>query len=182
MFDHACGQCGKTFVSKYKLNQHNRYHQEMKCDECGEMFKKGNFAGHLKVHADSVVTCQICAKTFSRTDNLKTHVIKCHEENLEQHKCEICEKTFANRRYLKEHMNMHTGAPRKQCKYCEKDFTAKSNLHRHVKKCHPNPKLIENTHGFIMLEKSPDRNPVQNLKLKNPKAFNCETCDFTSKL
>ena len=92
------------------------------------------------------------------------------------------EKIFANRKYLKQHMDMHTGAPRKQCKYCEKDFTAKSNLHRPVKKCHPTPKLIENTHGFIMLEKSPDRNPVQNLKLKNPKAFNCETCDFTSKL
>ena len=76
---------------------------------------------------------------------------------------------------------MHTGAPRKQCKYCEKDFTDRSNLHRHVKKCHPNPKLIENTRGFIMLEKSPDRNPVQHLKHKNPKAFNCETCDFTSK-
>ena len=145
------------------------------------MFKKGHIARHQKVHTDSVVTCQICAKTFSRTDNLKTHVIKCHEENLEQHKCDICEKTFADRQYLKEHMNMHTGAPRKQCKYCEKDFTDRSNLHRHVKKCHPNPKLIENTQGFIMLEKSPDRNPVQHLKHKNPKAFNCETCDFTSK-
>ena len=32
-----------------------------------------------------------------------------------------------------------------------------------------------------MLEKSPERNPVQHLKHKNPKAFNCETCDFTSK-
>ena len=112
---------------------------------------------------------------------MQTHVIKCHEENLEQHKCDICEKTFANRQYLKQHMDMHTGAPRKQCKYCEKDFTDQSNLHRHVRKCHPTPKLIENAHGFIMLEKSPDRNPVQHLKPKNPKAFNCETCDFTSK-
>ena len=171
----------KTFLSKSKLNQHNKWHQDKKCDECGKVFKKGNFARHLKVHADSVITCQICAKTFSRTDSLQTHVIKCHEENLEQHKCDICEKTFANRQYLKQHMDMHTGAPRKQCKYCEKDFTDQSNLHRHVRKCHPTPKLIENAHGFIMLEKSPDRNPVQHLKPKNPKAFNCETCDFTSK-
>ena len=181
MFDYACGECEKTFSSKSKLNQHNKWHQDKKCDECGKVFKKGNFARHLKVHADSVITCQICAKTFSRTDSLQTHVIKCHEENSEQHKCDICEKTFANRQYLKQHMDMHTGAPRKQCKYCEKDFTDQSNLHRHVRKCHPTPKLIENAHGFIMLEKSPDRNPVQHLKPKNPKAFNCETCDFTSK-
>ena len=113
MFDHACAECGKTFLSKSKLNQHNKWHQDKKCDECGKVFKKGNFARHLKVHADSVITCQICAKTFSRTDSLQTHVIKCHEENLEQHKCDICEKTFANRQYLKQHMDMHTGAPRK---------------------------------------------------------------------
>ena len=181
MFDYACGECEKTFSSKSKLNQHNKWHQDKKCDECGKVFKKGNFARHLKVHADSVITCQICAKTFSRTDSLQTHVIKCHEENLEQHKCDICEKTFANRQYLKQHMDMHTGAPRKQCKYCEKDFTDQSNLHRHLRKWHPTPKLIENANGFIMLEKSPDRNPVQHLKPKNPKAFNCETCDFTSK-
>ena len=119
MFDHACAECGKTFLSKSKLNQHNKWHQEMTCDECRKVFKKGNFARHLKVHADGVITCQICAKTFSRTDSLQTHVIKCHEESLEQHKCDICEKTFADRQYLKQHMDMLAGAPRKQCKYCE---------------------------------------------------------------
>ena len=108
MFDHAC-ECGKTFVSKSKLNQHSKWHQEIKCDECGKVFKKGNFARHLKVHANSVITCQICAKNFSRTDNLQTHMIKCHEENLEQYKCDICEKTYANRQYLKQHMDMHRG-------------------------------------------------------------------------
>ena len=135
----------KTFVSGSKLNQHNnQLHEEMKCGECGKMFKKGNFARHSKVHADSnsVFTCQICAKTFSRTDNLHAHVTKCHEENLDLYKCDTCEKTFSQKQYLKLHMDIHTGAPRKQCKYCDKDFTDKSNLHRHVKKCHPTPKVI----------------------------------------
>ena len=53
--------------------------------------QKGNFARHRKVHTDSnsVFTCQICAKTFSRTDNLHAHVTKCHEENLELYKCVV---------------------------------------------------------------------------------------------
>ena len=80
-------------------------------------------------------------------------VTKCHEENLEQYKCDTCEKTFSQKQYLKLHMDIHTGAPRKQCKYCDKDFSDKIHLRRHVKKCHPTPKVIENTHGFIMLEK-----------------------------
>ena len=185
MFEHACAKCEKTFVSKSKLNQHNtQWHEEKKCDECGNMLKKGNFARHSKVHMDkdTMFTCQICAKTFNRKDNLHTHVIKCHDEPLpsEQYKCDDCEKTFSQKRYLKEHMDTHTAAPRKQCKYCEKDFTAKTNLQRHVRKCHPTPKVLENTQGFIMLEKSPDRNPVQQLKPKD-KAFSCETCDFKTK-
>ena len=181
MFEHACAKCEKTFLSRSKLNQHsNQLHEEIKCDKCGKMFKKGNFARHHKVHADSsVFRCQICAKTFSRTDNLHAHVNKCHEENLELFKCDTCEKTFSQKRYLKLHMDIHTGAPQKQCKYCEKDFSDKSHLHRHVKKCHPAPNVIKNTQGFIMLEKSPERNPIQHLKPKN-KAFNCETCDFKS--
>ena len=96
MFEHACGKCEKTFASRSKLNQHsNQLHVELKCDECGKMFKKGNFARHRKVNADcdSVSRCQICAKTFSRTDNMHAHVNKCHEENLELYKCDTCEKT-----------------------------------------------------------------------------------------
>ena len=129
VFEHACAKCEKTFVSKSKLNQHNtQWHEEKKCDECGNMLKKGNFARHSKVHMDkdTMFTCQICAKTFNRKDNLHTHVIKCHDEPLpsEQYKCDDCEKTFSQKRYLKEHMDTQTAAPRKQCKYCEQVYGA----------------------------------------------------------
>ena len=183
MIDHACAKCEKTFVSRYKLNQHNnKWHEERKCDECGKMFKKGYIARHLKVHTDNdgEFTCHICAKTFRRTDSLQGHIKRCHEEKMELYKCNTCEKTFTQKGYLKLHMNIHTGAPRKQCKYCSKDFSAGSNLLRHVKKCHPTPKVIENSQGFIMLEKSPERNPVKDFKPKKKKTFNCETCDFKS--
>ena len=134
MFEHACAKCEKTFVSRSKLNQHNnQLHEEIKCDKCGKMFKKENFARHHKVHADSSeFRCEICAKTFSRTDNLHAHVNKCHEENLELFKCDTCEKTFSQKQYLKLHIDIHTGAPRKQCKYWEKGFSDKSQLHRQL--------------------------------------------------
>ena len=47
-----------------------------------------------------------------------------------------------------------------------------------MKKCHPLPMVMENSQGFIMLEKSPEKNPVQHLKPKQ--VFICETCDFKS--
>ena len=185
MSEQVCAKCGKSFASRSKLTQHSyQWHEEKKCEECGNLFKKGNFARHRKVHMDenTVFTCQICAKTFNRMDNLQTHVNKRHYEPLpsEQHKCDVCEKTFSQKSYLKQHMDTHTGAPRKQCKHCDKDFTAKTNLQRHVKKCHPNTKIIKNTLGFIMLEKSPDKNVGRGLKPNN-KYFNCETCDYKTK-
>ena len=111
MFEHVCAKCEKSFVSRSKVNHHNiQWHEEKKCDECGNMFKKGHFARHLKIHtgSKSVFTCQICAKTFDRKDNLHTHISKCHEENLDQYNCGTCEKTFSQKRYLKEHIDIHT--------------------------------------------------------------------------
>ena len=145
------------------------------------MFKKTNFVRHLKVHTgrSNVLTCKECGKTFNRTDHFCTHVNRFHGETT-KHECGDCKKTCSQKWYLKEHMIFHTGAPRKQCKYCEKDSSSKTNLHRHVKKCHTTPKMIENTQGFIMLERSPERNSVQHLKPKS-KYFNCETCDDKSK-
>ena len=95
MFEHGCAKCEKTFVSRSKLNHHNnQLHEDRECDECGKIFKKGNFARHLKVHTDTGFTCQICAKTFNRKDKLQEHVKRLHEEEL--YKCDICEKTFAD--------------------------------------------------------------------------------------
>ena len=72
MFEHGCTKCEKTFVSRSKLNHHNnQLHEDRECDECGKIFKKGNFARHLKVHTDTGFTCQICAKTFNRKDKLQ---------------------------------------------------------------------------------------------------------------
>ena len=177
MFEHGCTKCEKTFVSRSKLNHHNnQLHEERTCDECGKIFKKKNFARHLKVHTDTGFTCHICAKTFNRKDKLQEHVKRCHEEEL--YTCDICEKTFAEERYLKIHMDIHIGAPRIQCKYCSKDFSHENNLYHHVKKFHPLPKVIENSQGFIMLEKSPEKNPVQHPKPKQ--VFNFEMCDFKS--
>ena len=177
MFEHGCAKCEKTFVSRSKLNHHNnQLHEDRECDECGKIFKKGNFARPLKVHTDTGFTCQICAKTFNRKDKLQEHIKRLHEEEL--YKCDICEKTFADESYLKIHMDIHIGAPRRQCKYCSKDFSHENNLYHHVKKFHPLPKVIENSRGFIMLEKSPEKNPVQHPKPKQ--VFNCEMCEFKS--
>ncbi|KAL1252918.1 hypothetical protein QQF64_017611 [Cirrhinus molitorella] len=84
--------------------------------------------------AASVLSCQVCQKTFTTARMLKRHV-KCHSET-KKYSCEHCGKGFNDAFDLKRHVRTHTGVRPYKCTQCVKAFTQRCSLESHLKKIH----------------------------------------------
>ena len=59
----------------------------------------------VKARKKSTIACEICCKTFSGMQSMKSHVESIHEGK-KPFKCNICDASFSQKRILKEHVNM----------------------------------------------------------------------------
>ncbi|XP_016084190.1 putative transcription factor Ovo-like 1 [Sinocyclocheilus grahami] len=84
--------------------------------------------------AASVLSCQVCQKTFTTARMLKRHV-KCHSET-KKYSCEHCGKGFNDAFDLKRHVRTHTGVRPYKCTLCVKAFTQRCSLESHLRKIH----------------------------------------------
>lgn len=73
-----CSECGKTFASNTKFQQHLLTHtgeRPFACDTCHKAFSsKFKLVRHVLIHSDTrQFVCLICNRTFHRKDHLKNH-------------------------------------------------------------------------------------------------------------
>uniref|UniRef100_A0A9J7YRF5 Ovo-like zinc finger 1b n=1 Tax=Cyprinus carpio carpio TaxID=630221 RepID=A0A9J7YRF5_CYPCA len=87
-----------------------------------------------KIKITTVLSCQVCEKTFTTARMLKRHK-KCHSE-MKKHSCEHCGKGFNDAFDLKRHVRTHTGVRPYKCTMCVKAFTQRCSLESHLKKIH----------------------------------------------
>ena len=134
---YTCDTCHKQFTQFDRLKTHLAAHSDERrysCPECGNRYKTpGHLATHRTIHRVPEQMCSICAKCFTTTSKLKSHIDRVHKK-LRPCKCDRCERSFSDKGKLKGHIKrMHENNRPWVCESCGKRFKVKDDLIVHTK-------------------------------------------------
>ena len=148
--EHKCGDCGRTFSNKQRLQRHSQVHFEERCFRCifcGEKFQTGSaLLVHKKTkHPDDykmkkvskVLICEHCGFKTTHKQRLERHLQVHNTEKLFE--CEYCGKRFQTLTSCSSHKMIHRGRVREPGKKfichwasCNKEYIKPATLRRHL--------------------------------------------------
>ena len=144
----SCGQCGKEFSNKFRLNRHiNQVHnkiphhcpvEECQCKICHKILMKTSLKMHMKSVHEKIkdYLCKLCGIGFSRSDALRLHIKTVHEGRKDK-VCNYCGKAFSRIGPLSIHIEtVHKGIKRWQCENCNRAYGQSHELKKHLWSVH----------------------------------------------
>ncbi|KAF0302905.1 Zinc finger protein 646 [Amphibalanus amphitrite] len=136
----ACGFCGKTYVHRRTLYQHEKMHQgKTTCTLCGETLSTvKSLKNHMKswhpLHGEYIDRGAMCDSSSQDSSWMSGAYVgddpSSTTTDVERRTCQLCHKVFRHRESLCNHMEMHRGVT--TCQRCGKVLSTKKNLRLHL--------------------------------------------------
>ncbi|KAB0393583.1 hypothetical protein E2I00_007723, partial [Balaenoptera physalus] len=137
--------CGKAFISRYKLMRHMATHSPQKSHQCAHCEKTFNRKDHLKNHLQThdpnkmAFGCEECGKKYNTMLGYKRH-LALHAASSGDLTCGVCALELGSTEVLLDHLKAHaeekppSGAKEKkhQCDHCERCFYTRKDVRRHL--------------------------------------------------
>ncbi|CAB3375638.1 Hypothetical predicted protein [Cloeon dipterum] len=140
-----CGACGKRFINKAQLVEHEAMHTGVKrysCKKCGRAFKTGSLVRRHEIahHGrPSNFVCRHCGRQLASTQELTLH--EAAHESVKAFQCHDCSQHYKHKESLMAHIRQqHLGMARTYvCAACGYHTTKRSRYETHVLLHEPRP-------------------------------------------
>ncbi|XP_064848116.1 zinc finger and SCAN domain-containing protein 16-like isoform X3 [Oncorhynchus masou masou] len=139
---HRCPQCGRCFIYRYEMLEHQRLHtgeNPYKCSQCGKTFRRSSeMSTHRRTQcSNAAYVCIKCGSSFGSVRERVSHRCCRRASGLGQagqFECPQCGKVFKWHNSLKKHLVTHSADKVFNCRYCgEGPFPGVAELRAHQK-------------------------------------------------